>query len=398
MNRNKAFYFILFFLFVGNYLFGQRLIYDPQIPVEKVRVVLEQTRGGTISEMLSDLEYIPLRSSKTDVIDDILDMQILGDKLGILSLSKGYFYLYSIDGALITKITEINAFAKQDKETPRLFTGLSKEGEFFMLDHPKFKVKVDINGRIIDTISSGSQSIKKDAYGQEVNSSIRIGEVNYEYLTNFYDTARTKQDILLRNGLPIIQYNELDTVESRFTTSPAFSKVFKDRVYLTIPFHYKLFVLNEGGIRSIYDFVFPLKNTIPTYQNNPAMYKNINQTIKHLINQPNAVFGIGGMLEYRDYLILFVGRFQNPTWLAYDLKTKETISFANIVATASNDFLDYYNIAKVFVDEDYLYSFIYPSQVRAAINKCADERHTMRKEYRELEKSNNPILVRFKLK
>ena len=44
---------------------GQNLIYAKDIPTEKLRIIPETTQGGTVSELLTDLEYIPLKGIAT---------------------------------------------------------------------------------------------------------------------------------------------------------------------------------------------------------------------------------------------------------------------------------------------------------------------------------------------
>lgn len=397
MNRISPIYLSVLMLLLCNNSFAQRLIYDQNIPVEKIRVVLEQARGGSVSEMLTDLEYIPLKSGKADLIDYISDIQVLGDKIGIISSNKGFFYLYAADGTFIKKITNVDKFKPAGKANSNLFYGISKEDNWFILRHDKFNVKVDSIGTIIDTVSHQGPS-KEDEFGQQEQGTLTIGETRYSYWSNFHDAKRKRQDILLKNDSAIIQYNMQDTIGSHFATSIPFSKVVDNKAYLTIPFHYKFFALQEEGIHKIYELVFPLRNTMPSYSTNPEIYSNFQKSIEYLGQHRQMVYGIGRIFSYKDYLIFFVGRFENPMWLAYDLKTQEVLSLSNIVSDKSNDFLDYFDVNNIFLEGDYLYSFIYPSQVRAAINKSADERHTMRKEFLQLEKFNNPILVRFKLK
>src|SRR5690606_39631880 len=84
--------------------------------------------------------------------------------------------------------------------------------------------------------------------------------------------------------------------------------------------------------------------------------------------------------------------------LAYNLKTKQTYGLDNILRDASNDYLNFLDVNELFADGDYLYSFIFPHHVLSAKEKSKLEGHTMRKEYANLGKYNNPIIVRFKLK
>src|SRR5690606_18336922 len=134
-------WFSLLLLFFNSVIWSeskaQRLIYDENIPVEKIRVVLEQTQGGTVSKMLSDLEYIPLQTSKGDLIDYISDMAFLEDRVGIVtsSSSGGQFYLFSLDGKLLNKISRIDGFKPEHKDNKAMFYNITAEDGKFVLSN-----------------------------------------------------------------------------------------------------------------------------------------------------------------------------------------------------------------------------------------------------------------------
>ena len=85
-------------------------------------------------------------------------------------------------------------------------------------------------------------------------------------------------------------------------------------------------------------------------------------------------------------------------WVAFDQKNNKFISLVDIVPDKSNDFLNIINREDLYTDGSLLYTFIYPDEIAVAKIKSKEEKHMMRKKYADLEKSKNPILVRFKLK
>ena len=102
----RAYSLLITLFLIINLCQAQRLIYDDKIPVEKLRVVLEQTQGGKVSEMLTDLEYIPLQGGKNDLINYISDVVIHEGRIGIVTSNEGYFFLYNADGSFIKKIKD----------------------------------------------------------------------------------------------------------------------------------------------------------------------------------------------------------------------------------------------------------------------------------------------------
>lgn len=368
---------------------AQRLIYSPDIPVQKVRVILEQTQGGTISEMLTDLEYIPLEGSRGNLVDRISSVKVLDDRIGVVTSNDGYFYLYSGKGKFIKKITKIDGF--KPKEGNTLFYNVEKEDEGFLLSRGAFSVKIDKDGNILDT-ATRVYKVNDDFIGRRFS----IGKGEYSYISPSYDEKKKTDHALLLGDSVLVRYNLRDTIRTYFSAGNELSKTGIDKEFFAFPNNYKLFELNEDGIQRIYDFVFPFRNTMDT--NFYTTVKNTTEYFKYLNEHLDKIYGIGRPVLYKNYLLLYVARWHNPRWIAYNLETSKTLGLDHIIPDHSNDFLDFYDDNHLFSDGDYLYSFIYPQQIRSAKNKSMDERHTMRKEYIDLEKNNNPVLVRFKIK
>lgn len=128
------------------------------------------------------------------------------------------------------------------------------------------------------------------------------------------------------------------------------------------------------------------------------IYKDYETYEKYIKANPQKVYGLGHVVPHHRYLIFLAGRYHDPRWIAYDLESKEAWGLDYIIPDKSNDYLSFFDTNDIITDGEYLYSYIYPQQVRSAKNKSMDERHSMRKEYADLEKYNNPVLVRFKIK
>lgn len=367
---------------------AQRLLYSPDIPVQKVRIILEQTKGGTISEMLTDLEYIPLEGSPGNLVDYISSVKVLDDRIGVVTDNDGYFYLYSIKGKLIKKITKIDGFKPKQGNT--LFYDIEKEDEGFLLSHGAFSVKIDREGNVLDT-ATREYKVNDDFISERFS----IGKGEYSYISPYFNEKKKTDRALMLGDSVLVRYNVQDTVRTSFGVGDRLSRTGLGKEFFAFSNNYKLFELNEDGIQRIFDFVFPFRNTIDS-----TVYtvKGHTEYFKYLNEHPDKIHGIGRPVLYNNYLLLYIARWHNPRWIVYDLETHETLGLDHIIPDRSNDFLDFYDDSHLFSDGDFLYSFIYPQQIRSAKNKSMDERHTMRKEYLDLEKNNNPVLVRFKIK
>ncbi|HMR19143.1 MAG TPA: 6-bladed beta-propeller [Sphingobacterium sp.] len=397
-HSTKRVTFLLLFISIFFKGEAQRLIFDENIPVEKIRVVLEQTQGGTVSEMLTDLEYIPLQTAKGDLIDRITDITILGDRVGVITnYGVGHFYLFALDGTLIKKISKIDGFKHENKNNKTLFSNMVAEDGKFVLSNYPFKAWVDTDGNILDTLTE-KRNVAEREDGQYIHEqlSIRPDSTYYYYGTSYHDN-RKRQDVLTLNDSVLIHYNPLDTNRTNFSmVSGGFSKWKNNKAYLSISQKTQIFVLGTRGIEKVYDIVFPLRNTIG--ENEILKYKDWQDFYKYIQANQDKVLEVGATMRYGEYLIFKVGRWLKRPWLVYHPETKAIYGLNNIVPDKSNDYLDFLDQNTLFVEGDYLYSFIYPNQLRQAKNKALDERHTISKATADLEKYNNPVLVRFKLK
>jgi len=395
----RAYSLLITLFLIINLCQAQRLIYDDKIPVEKLRVVLEQTQGGKVSEMLTDLEYIPLQGGKNDLINYISDVVIHEGRIGIVTSNEGYFFLYNADGSFIKKITKIDGFKSPYDGAKQAFFSIQKGEGHFILEHGEFKARVDLMGNLIDTMTRSNQNVKDDGFGQYVQGQINIGDADYKFYGVYQSEKRKKQDILLYNDSVILKYNVSDSIR-QFMASSDLSKVYKGKAYLTAGYNTKVFELDSFGINKIYELVLPLRNTFDLNKAKSAGLDSEDfMKSYNYFNQNNmVVYALNQVFPYKDYLIFKAQRFHNPMWLAYNLKTKQTYGLDNILPDASNDYLNFLDVNELFADGDYLYSFIFPHHVLSAKEKSKLEGHTMRKEYANLGKYNNPILVRFKLK
>ncbi len=370
---------------------AQRLIYSSNYPTQKVRVVLEQSQGGTIVESIKNLEYLPLQAGKEDLIDYIVDFKIVEDRIAIVGSpsSGGLLYIYDNNGKLIKKVSKIQdvlktrdngLFYKIDKDGGNLkLTGMNTVSQYLFTK----------NGDYVDTIKNNFQGgIPAKELNLNANS-------KFSYTSIFYWNGRKDNNVLSLNDSILIKFNPLDTNMTYYTMSDGFTKVNEDLAYLSIAQKNQIYELDSKGVKNIYDFVFPMNNTLA--EEDKLKFKNVNDLINYLTDQSSKIIEIGRVVRFKNYLIFSIILGTGPNWLALDLENKSIYNLSNIIADKSNDYLDFLGPSYLTTDGEYLYSIIYPQDIRSAINKSATEKHTIRKTYLDLQKSNNPVIVKFQL-
>ncbi|MFZ4263255.1 6-bladed beta-propeller [Sphingobacterium sp. HJSM2_6] len=377
--------FFLFFLYSNSH--GQRLIHDPSIPVIKNRIILEQTRGGTVSENLTDLEYIPLKTQKGDVIDYIIQTVIIEDRIGILNNTGGFFYIFDNKGNQIKKIDKIEGYKPPNKE--RLVFSVETKNNQYVLNMNNFRATLDKDGNLLDTTS------KREL--KNIDQVLTLGKNDFFFLNPTNRNDSTRNFALKKNDSILVTYDNRDTISMMFSSGSPITKINDNLGFISYSLPYKVFELDSTGITRIHQFLFPFKNTVDTSEY--IAFRKWDDRFRNYMNtNRDKILGIGNAFPYKDNLILRLSGGFSRFCLAYNFNTKEILGLHRIMPDKSNDYLNFYDNNQMFVKDEFLYSFILPDAIRRAKSKCEVERHSMRKEYADLEKFNNPILVRFKLK
>jgi hypothetical protein len=368
-------------------LVAQRLIYSKDLPVEKIRIVPETTLGGTISERITDLEYIPLKASKNQLLDQVYSCTLTPDRIGILS-GKGYLYLYDIKGNLIKIFDQIPG-VKKVKDDHLLFNNIVATEKGFRLTQGMRYINVDWDGNFIDTVA-----IKPDTTR---HATTIIGSSSWHYLTPAFQNKKNMETKALRRGdSTIVTYQKMDSVFQPYNSYGSLSEVQKNKkAYASFTYSTQLFELDSLGVSKVYQFIFPLKNTLNLDE--VVKIKDFMPLFQYVLAHQDAIIGIGDVFPYCDYLIIQLQKNENFT-IALNPTTKEIIGLRNIIPDKSNDYLAFMDRNILGTDGEYLYSVLFPEDIRQAMGKSVDERHPVSDRLKALEKINNPIFVRFKLK
>lgn len=368
-------------------LVAQRLIYSKDIPVEKIRIVPETALGGTINERISDLEYIPLKENKNQLLDQAYTCILSNNRIGILS-GKGHLYLYNIQGDLIKIFDQIPG-VKKIREDNLFFNHITTTEKGFRLTQGMRYVNVDWDGNLIDTIT-----IKEDTTSHYTTT---IENSSWHYsVPQFHNKKIMETKTLSQGDRTIVTYQKMDSIFQPYNSYSSLSEIQKNnKAYAKFTYSTHLFELDSSGVSKVYQFIFPLKNTLNLEE--VIKLKDFMPVIQYMNAHQSVITGIGDVFPYRDYLMVQLQLKGNFT-IAINMKTKEIIGLRNIIPNKDNDYLAFMNRNILSTDGEYLYSILFPEDIRQAIGKSIDERHPVSDHLKALEKVNNPIFVRFKLK
>ncbi|WP_286863036.1 MULTISPECIES: 6-bladed beta-propeller [Sphingobacterium] len=365
---------------------GQNLIYAKDIPTEKLRIIPETTQGGTVSELLGDLEYIPLTGNKNQLLSDVVEMNCNAGRIGVLN-SKGEFYLYDIRGNLLKIINSVIGQKEEKEKWAMLFHYIQFNEHGFELSHAYIKARYDLNGNFIDTISNRNN--KWDYVTQ-------IGAKKWKYYSPRLSDPKIKTiDALKLGDSVIVKYEKLDSVLISYGVHQPLSPNINNKAYASFDYTTKLFELDSSGISKVYQFVFPLKNTVNLDE--VRKVKDYTSYMHYYNAHREEIRTLDKVANYKNYLIMELKK-SDSFWIALNLSNKRIIGLTNILPDKSSDYLKFMSGDFLRSNGEYLFSFLSPQDIRIAISKSKEEFHPVSERLKALEKSNNPVFVRFKLK
>lgn len=368
---------------------GQQLTYSSKIPIEEIRISPRHASGGLVKEKISTLQYFPISSDrKEDIINFINNISISNGTIAILSNANNKFQLINTSGKVI------KTFLKTDFKLPHAepIQTLVNAEDGFVLDLVHYVIKIN---------TQGQYEVLERPNGSEMPSdSIKINKTTWSYFSPDKVTERQSLTALNMNDKSVIAYKSVNTL-SHFNSlkknlSQVDSKNKNKFAYFT--HNYELFELDEHGLQKVYKFIFPKDISIDTAK----LYslKDKEEADRFMEESKDKLLGFNQVLLYKDYLFLQLKSYGGDhTWIAINKTNKDVLNIKNILSDATNDYLPIMGWNDILLtDGEYLYSVLYPNEVSAARNKSEEEKHQMKRENANLIKSNNPILVKFKLK
>jgi len=316
--------------------------------------------GGFAGDLLSDLTYFPLEiKRKTDIVGYIVDVCQNGDYIGIIATggkvgSIGHVvHLYKSTGRLVKSISLEDMPLGAD----RTVNSIRAFGNGFMLKTTQYRIKITKIGDYSVEHSNDFVSLADDS-------------VVIENAIWYYTNPRNRANEALKHNLSGVVWYMPNTVPKVYLDIKQHFSPYcgNDKAaYSTFSYNYKVFKLGKDQIQRIYDFILPISNTLDTGSYNKL--QNWNELKPYIDKNPQVILGFNSVLRYKEYLFLELKELKGGSiWLAYNLNSKEVINFKNIVPDSSNNFMPVIGWQNYLTtDGEYLYSFIYPNEVEAAI-------------------------------
>jgi hypothetical protein len=269
---------------------------------KKIRLDLDKAVGGSVSEFIKEVNYIPLETPASIRIDAIIQLQTAGNFYVLLisnSTSKNIL-IFNKKGIMHSSIAVISSIQKFSltKNLIEVVNGQNIE-------------VYDLSGKLLRTIPKnkpynqfGITKIALDSiYQVFFNTTIKSPKDSLLYQLHIY-----RNDWLVRTFLP---YPKLYQVDHIFEQAGIYNFSYNlndaDKgVFYTKSFDYKVYRVTPNSLQEAYQFIFPLKYSLPQdFSTSPEYAGKKNQFLKKGI-----VFGLYGFCKKDNFYYFATG--SNP--------------------------------------------------------------------------------------
>lgn len=300
-----------------------------------LHVDIDNFNAGTVSEVFKNVHFIPLETTKESMIGNIYQLEVIKDHFVIADNLSNSIFFFNRKGKFEYKV-------KAHK--PDRFI------DNFICDEQNNKLVVQTEANVINVFDLEGNFIKrvklpfsfygffllnKDTITYNANRPNKPSQTDttlyaLHYATN-YDHF-FKVSFPYNPKIEICEYNQLTNPFSQVRGS--------DVAIFSLPYHYQIYALHDTGISHIYNFLFPLKYSIPPNFNTAEFTGKKEDYIYRNNNNINKIIGLEKVYKLGNYLLFTIRiRRAEARKYAYNLNTHDLISFDHVVGDSSSYFL-----------------------------------------------------------
>lgn len=384
---------------------------DPQL-AKSIRIDPNSANGGAMSQVFSNISFIPLETKKESLFGDITQLEVTENHYIIFDRDTKSILIFDRLGKFHARIYGARLNDKV-KSSDNSFYGFYLQKE---------------DGRNIIKLKIRNKIYKYDTDANLIKvQAINPNEIRFEeeyVLDNKHKVATYFQDkgsgdtksytyALLEEGKLKYKYFEVDTSEysqlGYFAVGgPSFIRTDNtSKLHIVRFYDYNIYQLTSAGMSIAFKLVFPNDNTIPADFNTNPLY--LGKKMDYFLKNGNKIYGIGHTYQIGDYLYFKCGSLspyiRNNGSFVYDLKNDYLISLNRldidstshnlpIIGRWENDFKKY--------DGEHLYAslsslemFTFYEQEKSKKIKYPTE---VERYFQQGNKKDNPVIIQLKPK
>lgn len=375
-----------------------------------LRIDPEMAKGGSVSDIFDEVEFIPLETTKESQFGQITQLSILNGHYIIFDSDTKAVLIFLLNGKYVNKIkiekkenNELDVWGfkiakNADQDAIEIFTG-------------KHLILFDLTGKLIKKTTISKPYI----YHQYALPDSTIVNLNYQVNSMdsaIYEVALMRHDKIKTKYFPFTrQQRKNDTFISG--GRPVYTSENNNELHLIRYYDYKIYKISSEGLSLAYQAIFPERNSIPIdFMTNPGYNK---KRLQFFEKNKEVFFGISNLYKCGDNLFINLDNrqydFNKNTELVYNLKTNGLTSIKDLLPDSKSYYLP---VTDAGLGEEFqktgfnLYrdGFLYTSYSSSTIFRFKEQNSDKQIEYSKFlvdffnvgNKESNPVLIKLKPK
>ncbi|KLT66225.1 6-bladed beta-propeller [Pedobacter sp. BMA] len=384
-----------------------------------LRIDPEASRGALVSQVFSEVKFIPLETTKESLFGSINQLKLTKDCYIIYDYDTKSVLIFYKDGKFRAKVNSSKMDADADEKEKQVFYGfnLIKHNDDFMIriSSGKNQFFFDLDGKLVKKSPVNRDKEIEDRYIRYADSTTIIAPYyiskNDKDSTN-YNLAILNKDKEIALYFPFAK-DSYKTEQFIGSGNPITDSGIPNELLYINYYDYSIYKIKPKALSLAYRIIFPASISIPS--NFMAIPEYKNKRVEYFEKNKDQVYGLSNAYIIGDNLY-----FKANSWgfsqdkknsLIYNLKTGDLTSIKNIEPDSLSQFLpvtdsgSYYDFANYgfhTFDNGYFYTSYSSLALFSFKDLNAGKNRTynpvLTKYFETQNKKSNPVIIQLKPK
>jgi hypothetical protein len=343
--------FCLFFISATAVL-AQKVIKVDSSHMMTLRVDPSNAVGGMVSDFFTEVNYIPLETTKESLFGSISGLEITDDYYIIFDDNTHSILIFTKSGKFHAKITS-------SESSPIYNFSLNKWAKQIIFSRDRYKTLTycDYDGKVVNTVKLGGETAKDEIgnYGLHLFSPDKgftnswynnIDSTSKDYRVYFRSLivfANTNHKIYAY-GLPFTKAENQMEMASNGGQWPISNFGIDTAYFYSKPFDSSIYTITPNAITLSYKFIFPIQTSLPIdfLSNSDYNKKRVDWIERH----EQAIYCLTNFFRIGNNLIFRTGNWggnNKENNLIYNLKSGTLIAYKHIEQDERSYFMPIYD-------------------------------------------------------
>ncbi|MGY3053235.1 hypothetical protein ACVWYG_001433 [Pedobacter sp. UYEF25] len=415
----KPFYYLILFGLLSSFLFGAsaQQSYPDSSRTVVLRIDPASAKGGAVSDVFSEVEFIPLETTKESLFGYILHLEIIDDCFVLYDADTKAVYIFEQNGKFKTKIDSkvLKAANGKKYEYTQGFAVSRLDGKnLITIETDKNMLYFDTNAKLIKKTALKSNKIN----GEYLKTYFNSGYVQTNYIqinkkdSTIFDLATFNQNKITGKYFPAAKDKYLNGDSYIADGCGIFDFDAVDKLFFLRPHDYHIYLATPDKLLVAYKFIFPLNKMLPADFLTPGKYKGFAR-MEYLAHNGEIIYGLGNSFLAGNKLFFTAKQMNTGTdaksALMYNLKNGDLTSIADLQPDALSQFLPITDdkLGNDFEQRNFLVFYkgnMYTSYSSLTLFNVKEQRNGKKTKYnaaltklfKEGSINDNPIIIRLK--